>query len=225
VFAYIAGTLNANAIVLGETFFANGESTGSNALANAAIAGTSYYLVDLNQWGDPGGTSTFVGAIGALTTQTFIRTSSEDTATLFYANGNVNVSAFTGSSVNDGFIPYEAGSRTFRHFQIKFIVNNSKPDEFDFTIDKFRYTIEKEQSIFEETVTYDGNPKTVDYSSSNFINRPVITIQAIDTATAQTAVVTTGSNSSVSFRLYDVENNALAPIDQSIQVQVTAIGV
>jgi len=38
-------------------------------------------------------------------------------------------------------------------------------------------------------------------------------------------VVTTGSNSSVSFRLYDVENNALAPIDQSIQVQVTAIGV
>ena len=225
VFAYIAGTLNANAIVLGETFFANGESTGSNALANAAIAGTSYYLVDLNQWGDPGGTSTFVGAIGALTTQTFIRTSSEDAASLFYANGNVNVSAFTGSSVNDGFIPYEAGSRTFRHFQIKFIVNNSKPDEFDFTIDKFRYTIEKEQSIFEETVTYDGNPKTVDYSSSNFINRPVITIQAIDTATAQTAVVTTGSNSSVSFRLYDVENNALAPIDQSIQVQVTAIGV
>jgi hypothetical protein len=66
-------------------------------------------------------------------------------------------------------------SRTFRHFQIKFIVNNSKPDEFDFTIDKFRYTIEKEQSIFEDTVTYDGNPKTVDYSSIEFQNRPVIT--------------------------------------------------
>ncbi|MEK9954207.1 MAG: phage tail protein, partial [Pelagibacteraceae bacterium] len=225
VFAYIAGAINANAIALGETFFANGESTGSNALANISVAGTSYYLVDMNQWGDPGGTSTFVGALGSLTTQTFVRTSSEDAATLFYANGNVNVAAFTGSSVNEGFIPYEAGSRTFRHFQIKFVVNNSKPDEFDFTIDKFRYTIEKDQTIFEETVTYDGNPKTVDYSSSNFINRPVITIQAIDTATAQTAVVTTGSSTSVSFRLYDVENNALAPTNQSIQVQVTAIGV
>jgi len=225
VFAYIAGAINANAIALGETFFANGQSTGSNALANTAVAGTSYYLVDMNQWGDPGGTSSFVGAIGALTTQTFIRTSAEDASTLFYANGNVNVAAFTGSSVNDGFIPYEAGSRTFRHFQIKFVVNNSKPDEFDFTIDKFRYTIEKDQTIFNDTVTYDGNPKTVDYSASNFINRPVITLQPINTATAQTAVVTAGSNSSVSFRLWDIENGALAPTNQSIQVQVTAIGV
>jgi hypothetical protein len=188
-----------------------------------SAAGSSYFLVDLNQWGDPGGVGTYVGSIGSLTTQTFIRTSSEDSVN--YANGNVNVAAFIGSSVNEGFIPYEAGTRTFRHFQIKFIVNNSKPDEFDFTIDKFRYTIEKEQSIFEDTVTYDGNPKTVDYSSIEFQNRPIITIQAIDTATAQTAVVTSGTKDSVAFRLYDIENSALAPTNQSIQVQVTAIGV
>jgi hypothetical protein len=166
-----------------------------------------------------------VGSIGALTTQTFIRTSSEAANIVKYANGNVNVAAFTGSSVNEGFIPYEAGSRTFRHFQIKFIVNNSKPDEFDFTIDKFRYTIEKEQSIFEDTVTYDATTKTVDYSSVEFQNRPVITLQAIDTVTAQTAVVTTGTKDSVSFRLFDIENDTAAPTNQSIQVQVTAIGV
>ncbi|MDC3305054.1 hypothetical protein OAV13_00880 [bacterium] len=194
-------------------------------MANLAVAGSSYFLVDLNQWGDPGGVGTYVGSIGALTTQTFIRTSSEAANIVNFANGNVNVAAFTGSSVNEGFIPYEAGTRTFRHFQIKFIVNNTKPDEFDFTIDKFRYTIEKEQSIFEDTVTYDGNPKTVDYSSIDFTSRPVITIQAIDTATAQTAVVTTGTKDSVAFRLFDIENDTAAPTDQSIQVQVTAIGV
>jgi len=223
VFALIAGTIDADTIALGETYFANGVSTGGNTMANLSVAGSSYFLVDLNQWGDPGGVGTYVGSIGSLTTQTFIRTSSEDSVN--YANGNVNVSAFAGSSVNEGFIPYEAGTRTFRHFQIKFIVNNSKPDEFDFTIDKFRYTIEKEQSIFEDTVTYDGNPKTVDYSSIEFQNRPIVTIQAIDTATAQTAVVTSGTKDSVAFRLYDIENGTLAPIDQSIQVQVTAIGV
>ena len=224
-FALIAGSINANAVALGETFFANGVSTGANTMANLAVAGSSYFLVDLNQWGDPGGVGTYVGSIGALTTQTFIRTSSEAANIIKYANGNVNVAAFTGSAVNDGFIPYEAGTRTFRHFQIKFIVNNSKPDEFDFTIDKFRYTIEKEQSIFEDTVTYDGNPKTVDYSSIDFTSRPVITIQAIDTATAQTAVVTTGTKDSVAFRLFDIENDTAAPTNQSIQVQVTAIGV
>ena len=225
VFALIAGTIDADTIALGETYFANGVSTGGNTMANLSAAGSSYFLVDLNQWGDPGGVGTYVGSIGSLTTQTFIRTSSEDANIVKFANGNVNVAAFTGSSVNEGFIPYEAGTRTFRHFQIKFIVNNSKPDEFDFTIDKFRYTIEKEQSIFEDTVTYDGNPKAVDYSSIEFQNRPIVTIQAIDTATAQTAVVTTGTKDSVSFRLYDIENNALAPTNQSIQVQVTAIGV
>lgn len=225
VFALIAGTIDADTIALGETYFANGVSTGANTMANLSVAGSSYFLVDLNQWGDPGGVGTYVGSIGSLTTQTFIRTSSEDANIVKFANGNVNVAAFTGSSVNEGFIPYEAGTRTFRHFQIKFIVNNSKPDEFDFTIDKFRYTIEKEQSIFEDTVTYDGNPKTVDYSSIEFQNRPIITIQAIDTATAQTAVVTSGTKDSVAFRLYDIENSALAPTNQSIQVQVTAIGV
>ena len=104
-------------------------------------------------------------------------------------------------------------------------MNNSKPDEFDFTIDKFRYTIEKEQTIFEDTVTYNANPTTVNYSSFNFRNRPVISLQPIGTATAQTAVVTAGSSSSVSFRLFDIENDTLAPTDQSIQVQVTATGV
>ncbi len=223
VFALIAGSINANAVALGETFFANGEPTGGNTYANIAVAGTSYLLVDFNQYDDGGSTETYVGSFGGLTSQTLIRTSTEDD--VFFANGNVNLSAFVGSEVNEGFVPYEAGSRSFRHFQLKFVVNNSKPDELDFTIDKFRYTIEKEQSIFEDTVTYNANPTTVDYSSFSYKNRPVINLQPIDTATAQTAVVTAGSNSSVSFRLFDLEAGTNAPTDQSIQVQVSATGV
>lgn len=225
VIALIAGTINANAIELGETFFANGVSTGGNTIANLAVAGTSYFLANFDQYGDPGGTSTFAGTLGSLTTQTFIRTASVESGLMFHANGNVNVASFTGSAVNDGFVPYEAGSRTFRQFQIKFIINNAKQDQFDFTIDKFRYTIEKEQTIFEDTVTYDSESKVVNYASQNFKNRPVINIQPIDTQTAQTALVVSGSNSSVTFKLFDVENNALAPTDQSIQVQITATGV
>jgi hypothetical protein len=62
-------------IALGETYFANGVSTGGNTMANLSVAGSSYFLVDLNQWGDPGGVGTYVGSFGSLTTQTFIRTS------------------------------------------------------------------------------------------------------------------------------------------------------
>lgn len=224
-FALVAGTINANAIELGETFFANGVSTGGNTLANLQVAGTSYALVSLNQYNDFGGTDTFVGSIGALTTQTFIRTSTADSDTMFFANGNVNVAAFVGSSINDGFRAYTAGSRTFQHFQIKYVITNSKPDEFDFTIDKFRYTIEKNQVIFTDTVTYDSSPKLFDYSAQGYSSRPTIQIQPIGTATAQTAVVTAGNASNASFQLYDIENNAVVPTDQSVQVQVTVTGV
>ena len=43
--------------------------------------------------------------------------------------------------------------------------------EFDFTIDKFRYSIEKDTVTFTDTVTYDGAPKTVSMLSSKFVNR------------------------------------------------------
>ncbi len=225
VFALISGPINSNAIALGETFFANGESTGGNTYANLTVAGTSYFLVDLKQYSDLGVVETFAGDIGALTTQTFIRTTTQDNTTVYHANGNVNVAAFGSSGVNEEFIPYEAGTKIFRQFQIKFVVNNTEEDQFDFTIDKFRYTVEKEQTIFSNTVNYNNTTVTADYTDSNFITRPTISIQAIDTATAQTAVVTTGTNTFVNFKLFDVENNAIVPTDQGVKVQITATGV
>ena len=225
VFALIAGTIDADTIKLGNTFFANGESTGGNTYANLAVAGTSYYLVDLKQYSDFGSTETFAGDLGALSTQVFIRTTTADNTILYYSNGNVNVAAFGSTGVNEEFIPYEAGTRTFRQFQIKFVVNNTEEDQFDFTLDQFRYTVDKEQTIFSNTAVYDSATKTVDYTSSSFLSRPVISIQPIDTVTSQTAVVTAGSNTEVSFKLYDVENNSLVPTDQGVLVQITATGV
>ena len=225
VFALIAGSINANAIALGETFFANGESTGGNTYANLAVAGTSYYLVDLKQFSDFGSTETFAGDLGALSTQVFVRTTTEDNTILYYANGNVNVAAFGSTGVNDEFIPYEAGTRTFRQFQIKFVVNNTEEDQFDFTIDQFRYTVDKEQTIFSNTVAYNNTTVTVDYTDSKYLSRPVIGIQPIDTATSQTAVVTFGSNNEVNFKLFDVEAGTAVPTDQGVEVQITATGV
>jgi len=223
VFALIAGPINANAIALGETFWANGDSTGGNTMANLAVAGTSYYLVDLKQYNDFGAAETFEGDIGKLTTQTFIRTSSADD--VFYANGNVNVTAFAGYAINDGYVPYEAGSRTFRHFQLKYIINNLEPDQYDFTIDKFRYTIEKERSQFSAVVTYDGSPKSVDYSSEGFNFTPNVSFQVIQAATAQTAVVPTISETGLTFTLWDNEAGALVPTTAGVKVQITADGV
>ena len=141
----------------------------------------------------------------------------------------MDLTEFTGVSTNDGFITYQAGSRTFRQFQLKFIVNNSKPNEFDFTIDKFRYSIEKDTVTFTDTVTYDGAPKTVSMLSSNFVNRPVISyavLTQIDSVSNPAIVVTTAaSNQSVSFKLVAADGTGEYLANSTATVMVTAVGV
>jgi hypothetical protein len=131
--------------------------------------------------------------------------------------------------VNEGFVPYEAGSRTFRQFQIKFVVDNKEPDQFDFTIDKFRYTVDKEQVIFTDTVTYDGAPTTVDYTSSSYINRPVLNYtvltQADQLANPVIAVTTAASKTAASFKLIATQNGKEYQANSSATVMITASGV
>ena len=169
-YALIAGLINANAIALGATYFANGDPTGSNSLANITVSGNAFTVVNLIQYNDV--SSTFEGEGRAVLTQTFIRTS---TANVFYdysvtGNANVNTLAFSGGAVNDGYVPYEAGTRTFRWFQIKFVVTNTNPDEYDFTLDKFRYTVDKEQTLFSDTIMYDGFVASYTSPTGNFIS-------------------------------------------------------
>ena len=155
-------------------------------------------MVDLKQYADATNI-TFEGDVGALTQQTFVRTTTQPNSLVYFSDGTVNTAAFGSSGVNDEFVPYEAGTKIFRQFQIKFVVNNSEEDQYDFTLDQFRYTVEKEQTIFSNTITYNNTTMTVDYANSAFLARPVISIQPIDTVTAQTAIVTQGSNTQVNF--------------------------
>ena len=238
VVAFIAGTIDASTIKLGNTFFANGTSTGGNNYANLSVAGTNYLLVDLNQFNDLLG-QTFEGDLGAVSTQVFIRTTTAANADLYdsvaaggFATGNLTLDSdgnpnFDQADNGDGgFIPYEAGTRSLRQFQLKFVVNNKEPDQFDFTFDKLRYTLEKEVTIFTTDVSFGSSPATVNYSSAGFLNRPVLNFTPIATATAQTALVTSASSTQAQFTLYDIENSASAGLgDGPITVQVTATGV
>jgi hypothetical protein len=229
VIAYIQDYIDADTIVLGNVHNNVGDVfTGSaltTVLANIATAGTAYALVDLKQFSDAGATETFQGDLGAISTQTFIRTSSYDNTIVYHSNGNVNTSAFVSGSVNEGFLPYEAGSRSFRQFQIKFIINNSQPDEFDFTIDKFQYTVEKDKSTFDEQVYYNASPKTVDISAGNFARTPTVVITPIGVTSSQTAVITSRSTSSVSFTLFDNDAGVAVPLASNVECDFTATGV
>ena len=230
--AFIAGAINANEIELGETFHANGDSTGGNAFANVTTANSgvnNYKLVNLRQYQDEPST-TFAGSATAITQQTFIRTSSADADVLFYtgagvSNGNVNVSAFASSSINDGFLPYEVGSRQFRFYQLKFVVLNSSPNEFDFTLDKFRVSIEKTTTTFTDTSTFSNTTQFVDMTSANFGLTPTVNLQPINFANAAVVLTVEVTKDHVAYRVFDIGADAIAPADGAISVALTATGI
>ena len=226
-YALIAGTIDADEIRLGASYFANGDATGGNALANITSVAANYKLVNFKQYIDTGTGDTFAGSLGAVTAQTLIRTTTAANADLYYANGNVNINEFIGSAVNDGFQTYQAGSRTFRQFQLKFIVQNNQPDEFDFTIDKFRYTIEKDTVTFTDTVLYDATTKTVDITSAAFLSRPVISYSMVneDANKPHIVVTTAASNEAVSFQVFKSDDSGAASTSSGMSVMITATGV
>ena len=226
-YALIAGTIDADEIALGASYFSNGDDTGGNALANITTASSSYKLVNVKQYIDTGAGDTFAGILWAVTSQTLIRTTTAANADLYYANGNVNINEFVGSAVNDGFQTYQAGSRTFRQFQLKFIVQNNQPDEFDFTIDKFRYTIEKDTVTFTDTIAYDETTKSVDITSAGFLNRPVISYAMLseDANKPHIVVTTAASNQAVSFQVFKSDDSGAASTSSGMSVMITATGV
>lgn len=225
-YALIAGLINANAIALGDTFYANGDPTGSNALANVTSTASSYQLVNLIQYNDVA-TLTYQGDLGAVSSQTFIRTSSADS--VYYANGNVDISTFDNYIVDDGWTTYEAGSKTFKSFQLKYNVRNREPDSYDLFLDKFSYTVNKEQTITSNTLAYSSSPTVVDYASSNFLTVPVVSFAILDQVDAEAnpaiAVTTALSNQSVSFKLFASNGTGEYNANSSANVMVTIVGV
>ena len=226
-YALIAGTIDADEIRLGASYLPNGNATGSNALANITTAASSYKLVNFKQYIDTGSGDTFAGALGAISSQTLIRTTTAANAQLYYANGQLDINQFIGSAVNEGFQTYQAGSRTFRQFQLKFIVKNNQPDEFDFTIDKFRYTIEKDTVTFTDTTAYNATTKTVDITSAGFLTRPVISYSMIDEDSNKPHIVVTtaASNEAVSYQVFKSDDGSAGSTTSGMSVMMTAIGV
>jgi len=226
-YALIAGVIDADEIRLGNSYFANGSVTGGNVLANITTAASSYKLVNFKQYIDTGSGDTFAGALGAVSSQTLIRTTTAANAQLYYANGNVNINEFIGSAVNDGFQTYQAGSRTFRQFQLKFIVKNNQPDEFDFTIDKFRYTIEKDTVTFTDTTAYNATTKTVDITEAGFLTRPVISYSMVDEDSNKPHIVVTtaASNQAISYQVFKSDDGSAGSTTSGMSVMMTAIGV
>lgn len=224
-YALIASVLDGDTILLGETFWANGEPTGGNTLSNLTSGTATYELVNLTQFNDLG-TQTYQGTLGVITAQTLIRTSTD--SSVYHANGNVNISTFAVGS-GDGFVPYEAGTRVFRHAQFKHVITNNNPDSYNYFLDKFRYTFDKEETTFTATVPYSASPTIVDISSKNFIYRPSISYTILNKNELETnvavVVTTAASASSLSFKIFAADGSGEYPSDSSATVMITATGV
>ena len=183
-YALIAGVKNATAVVLGEVFHANGVSTGGNTFANLTANAASYKLVDLNQFSDASvGSTTFLGDSNALDASLIeIRTSETDP---FFANGNVNISTFSGN-LGDRFQNFAVGDRRARFFQFRHTVTNSKPQEVNYTLDKFEYTVDSPSKEFRTRVTFLGSSDAggntaVDYTSTDFFEAPTFSATIVST--------------------------------------------
>lgn len=191
-FALIAGIINANAIALGETFYANGIATGSNSLPNLISNATSYVLVNFTQFADPGGSITFAGETDVITTNTEIRYANS-TASIYYANGNINVSAFIDGATNDGWKPYSAVEQTFQYFQFKYTITNQNPTTAAYLLDRLNYTLDLKLKEFNTTVHVSSHPYFVNYTDAGFIRTPGrITIQPIANASLVGTVIDYG---------------------------------
>lgn len=221
VFSLIAGVENANAIVLGSSWYANGISTGSNGFANLAIAGTVYKLVNLEQWIDLTDAATFSGAPGVVTTNLMIRTSTDSP---YYANGNVNASVFTSVANSDGFTNFVAGARSFRYFQFKFNVMNSDPAQSEYLLDKFNYYVAVQERTFTDVITVDTLTKYIDYSRMSYTQIPKITAAFVSASSNQLAMPQTvikdrglqGANISVYFSNGVSAHGASTTVDFSV---------
>jgi len=180
IICFINGTVNANAIILGNSFYANGQAipTG-NGFANLSISGSKYRLVNLNQWADLDHDATFVGTPGDIVTNTEFRLTTSDP---YDVNHVVLNSVFTTTAGSDGFTQVIPGLRNFRYIQLKHNVINNNPSQVDYTLDRFRYKILLEPREYSPSVTVDTAIKFIDYSSMAFTRVPKVSAIVVESS-------------------------------------------
>lgn len=217
-YALIAGVINANAIALGNTFYANGQSTGSNSLANLTTSAASYKLVNLQQFNDDTGQITFAGQENLITTNVQIRYTTNNP---YYANGNVNVATFIDSENNNGWKTIDSTDKTFRYIQLRLDVKNTNPSLTVYTLDKFNYVVNLKDKIDKQTVNIVSTPTTIDYSSIGYVETPFISLTMLNTTSPYNPVIVNPNNSNARINVLSNTGSAVT----NVQVIATIIGV
>jgi hypothetical protein len=188
IICFINGTHNANAIYLGNSFYANGLAIPTGyGFANLSVAGSKYRLVNLTQWADLSEETTFIGTPGDITTNTEFRISIENP---YYANNNVNIGVFSSTAGSDGFTQVIPGLRTFRYIQLRHNVVNNNPTQAEYTLDRFRYKILLDERQYSNTITVDTTIKFIDYKSMRYTRVPKILSLAVVESSNHLAVPT-----------------------------------
>ena len=237
-YALVANVLSADQILLGESFFANGQATGGNVLFNVTSAlngtgigagGNAFAVVNLTDYADDT-VDTFAGGSNFITQEIQLRTSSEDNVWLQstpVSNGNVNTVQFSSSAINDGFQLFNSGARNFRFMQMKFVITNSNPDQVDFTLDKFNYTINKKTETFTTTQVYDSTTTAIDISGANFLDTPAVSLTPLENSPSTnviTLIATAISKTSVSVKAFNTSDGSAAPTGGQTTINLTATG-
>jgi hypothetical protein len=191
-------------IQFSNTYFANGVSTGSNILANLSGSATSYALVNLTQYNDRL-TSTFEGPSNSISYNVDLRYS---TASNVYYSGNnqVNTNAFVGFATNDGYAPLTESDITFRHFQLRVSIVNSKPGQVSTILDKLRYAVNLTRKVFSTSNTINSSNTTIDYNAAGFTVVPTITVSQTSGTDPVVPIITGKTNNQCGISLYYSSN-------------------
>ena len=218
-YSLVAGVLNANTIILGETYYANGQSTSSNNMPNTS-ASISYELVDLTQFSDLNQQDSFEGDPGAIRFTTLYRRAKTSP---YGADGSINIQAFENYQVNEGWAEWIPGYRDTRYIQFRFEVENSQPQDYNVILDRFRYDVIRERIEKEYNIRYTGSNTTVDYSDIGFTSlpQPSITVLSASGGVLVTPIITGLSNTQfgVSFSVTNTGNPYNSPLDLLVTVR------
>jgi len=237
-YALIAGISNANAIVLGQSYYANGNPIrdGAGKLAHQAganrsitnafsnittvVNGASYEIVNLSQFNDDLD-STFSGIDPSLLRQNVeIRYSASNP---FYANSNIKVQTFsTNTATGDGYMEVAAFDKEFRYFQIRYNVENLNPSRANFNLNTLRYTVDLKDKVFIRNIAVSGENQAIDYSSAGFKEIPFVNGQIIDaSAGSYTIMMRSITSTGCTVSVYD--NTGSVVTGETIQFEARGI--
>ncbi len=236
-YALVAGAINTNAIELSAVYYANGKpvptgnATNSTALSNITQSGSTYKLVDMNQFVDAFGSKDFSPDV-EVSKNVYVRFSSTN---VFEASdnvsskphGNVNVSLFDGGDDDENWQSNYFGLRRFRYFQVKTEFDiNDYGDSANTFIDELNYEvrgIKKElTTIVSSTNKIQGN-LVVDYSSAEFFRTPTVFTQVLSANTSLISRTSDLTNESCNVTIFNTQNGNVVD-DPGIEITISATG-